>query len=147
MTAAEYTFDIAAFRVQFPQFAGTDFPDATLQMYWNQATCYVANRNWGTLAGDCRFLVLNLMTAHLLTLAQKANAGEVPDLVQNATIDKVTVGLTPPPLKNQWQWWMSLTPYGQQAFAILQARSVGGWSVGGLPERMAFRKVYGTFAS
>src|SRR6267154_2912 len=138
-----YVFDVAAFRLQFPQFASViQFPNVTLQMYYDQATCYISDQNYGWLNGNCRFLALNLMTAHLAALSLKVNAGKVTGLVQTSTIDKISVGLTPPPLKSQWQWWMNLTSYGQQLFAMLQAKAVGGLYVGGLPERNAIRKVY-----
>ena len=146
MTQAILTFDVTAFRVQFPAFANvTLFPDATLQMYWDTATCFVSNRNYGWLAGACRQLALNLMTAHLAQLSVIIAGGQTPGMVQSATIDKVTVSLTPPPVPNQWQWWLGLTPYGQELLALLMARSAGGFYVGGLPERTGFRKVGGTF--
>lgn len=146
MSSSTYVFDIPAFRISYPAFANVDtFPDATLQMYFDTATCYVANENYGCLADDCRYRALTLMTAHLVALSVLIAAGQVPGMVQNATIDKVTVGLTPPPLPNQFQWWLGLTPYGQQLLALLQVSSVGGFYVGGLPERSAIRKVYGVF--
>lgn len=140
-------FDVTQFRAQFPAFQNpVMFPTATLQMYWDSATCYVSDTgNYGWLQGDCRRLAINLMTAHLAALSVLIASGQVPYLAQNATIDKVSVGLTPPPLKNQWQWWLMTTPYGMQLQALLQNRSVGGWYVGGRPELSAFRKVGGRF--
>jgi hypothetical protein len=85
------------------------------------------------------------MTAHLAAISVLIAAGQIPGLVQNATIDKITVGLTPPPIPNQFQWWLNITPYGQQLLAMLQVNSVGGFYIGGLPERSAIRKVYGIF--
>ncbi len=148
MTA--YTFDVTAFRIAFPAFADvTLFPTATLQMNWDAATCLMDNDDNGhwALHGECRFRGLNLLTAHLTALSViiANGGGQVPGLVQSATIDKVTVSLTPPPIKTQWQWWLSLTPYGQQLLALLQVSSVGGFYVGGLPELFAFRKVGGIF--
>lgn len=141
------TFDVAEFRLQFPAFANEiTFPDAMLQRHWDMATCYVSDiGNYGWLQGRCRQLAINLMTAHLTALSVLIAAGQTPGLVQNATIDKVSVGLTPPPLRNQWQWWLSTTPYGQELLALLQTRSVGGWYIGGRPELAAFRRVGGRF--
>lgn len=140
------TFDVAIFREQFPAFANeTTFPDAMLQMYWDMATCYISDYNCGWLYGDCRRLAIDLMTAHLTALSVLIAAGQTPGLVQSATIDKVSVSLTPPPIPNQWQWWLALTPYGQQLLALLQVKSVGGFYIGGLPEGGAFRKVGGIF--
>lgn len=148
-----YIFDVALFRIQFPAFANVEqFPDETLQMYWDSGNCIIANSAYGCLTGECRIRCLYLITAHLaalsLMIANKvpnSTQVQVPGLIQSATIDKITVSLTPPPLDNQFQWWLSLTPYGQQLFAILQVSSVGGFYIGSLPERAAFRSVFGIF--
>ncbi len=144
---ATLTFDVAAFRVQFPAFADeTLFPDATLQMYWDNATCYMDdNGSYGILTGACRQLALNYLTAHLAAISVIIAGGDIPGQVQASTVDKVSVTLTPPENPNQWQWWLGTTPYGQQLLALLQARSAGGWYVGGLPESGAFRKYGGNF--
>ena len=140
------TFDITVFRAQFPAFANeSQYPDAMLQGYWDSATCYVSDMNYGWLQGPCRAQALNYMTAHLAQLFTQITAGNTPGQVQSATIDKVSVSMTPPPNPNQWQWWLGLTPYGQMLLGLLQAKSVGGWYVGGLPESSAFRKVWGIF--
>ena len=140
-------FDVVLFRSQFPVFTNaTTYPTPMLQMYWDMAICYINDEgNYGWLNGVCRQLALDLMTAHLTALSLLIVAGQVPGLVQSATIDKVSVSLTPPPQPNQWQWWLGLTPYGQQLLALLQTRAVGGFYIGGLPERSAFRKVGGIF--
>lgn len=140
------TFDVNKFRTDFPAFANaTTYPDATLQGYFDAATCFVSPQNCGTLRDGCRARALNLMTAHLAALADIIASGQTPGQVQSATIDKVSVTMTPPPNKNQWSWWLGLTPYGQQLLALLAAKSVGGFYVGGSPEGSAFRKVYGVF--
>lgn len=140
-------FDVAAFRVQFPAFANVvTFPDATLQMYWDQATSYVSdNGSYGALQGVNRQLALNLMTAHLTAISVIVAGGQTPGIVQNATIDKITVGLVPPPVPNEWRWWLNTTPYGQQLLALLEVNSVGGFYIGGLPELLSFRKFGGFF--
>lgn len=137
---ATLVFDVDLFREQFPAFANeTTFPDAMLQMYWDMAICYISdNGSYGFLVDDCRQLAINLMTAHLTALSVLIAAGLAPQLVQNSTIDKITVGLTPPKLLNQYQWWLSTTPYGMQLLALLQAKSVGGWYVGGSPVLAGF---------
>ena len=60
-------------------------------------------------------------------------------------IDKVTVTNMPPPVKNGWQFWLATTPYGMQLWALLKRMAGAGLYIGGLPERRAFRKVFGTF--
>jgi hypothetical protein len=146
MTAIILTFDYASFIVSYPAFSNSSvFPQATLQGYWDSGTAYISNVDYGWLNGAARQQALNLMTAHIAALFVLIAAGQVPGLMQTATIDKITVGLTPPPLKNQFQWWLSLTPYGQMLLALLQVNSVGGFFVGSLPERTAFRSVGGIF--
>jgi hypothetical protein len=143
---ATITFDVAAFRVAFPAFASeTTFPDETLQGYFDSATCFISDCDYGVLRGDCRADALNLMTAHLAELATKINAGMGTGLVSSSTIDKISVTLTPPPFKSQFQWWLTLTGYGQRLYALLSRKAAGGLYVGGLPERSAFRKVRGIF--
>ena len=143
---AVFTFDIPTFRTDFPEFSNdVSFPDATLQLFWDNAICYISANNCGYLNDASRLQALNLMTAHLTKLSTLIAMNQVPGLVQSAGVDKINVSLTPPPLSNQWQWWLSVTAYGQQLFALLQVTAVGGFSVGGLPETSAFRKVYGIF--
>lgn len=138
MTA--YVFDIPAFRISYPEFADPIlFPNVTLQGFWDTATCYLDNNDYGYLNGDCRYKALTLMTAHLTKLSVLIANNQMPILVQSAGIDKINVGLTPPPLLNQFQWWLSTTPYGAQLLALLQVASCGGFYIGGSPVRTAFR--------
>lgn len=143
------TFDPAAFRVLFPQFADVAaFPDVKLQAEFGMATAYVSPDTYGDMPAAARANALNLMTAHLLALgviiAQNNYSGQV-GVVQAATIDGVSVTLQPPPQRGQWRWWLNTTPYGAQLVAMLDAQAVGGFFVGGLPERAAFRRVGGGF--
>lgn len=142
--AAVLTFDAAAFRVAYPQYSDeTAYPTATLQAYWDSATCFISARNCGYLRGTCRTKAIWLMMVHLMTISALVLAGDTPGQVQSATIDKVSVGLTPPPIPNQWQWWLGTTPYGAQLLALLQVASAGGWFVGGMPEIQSLRKAGG----
>lgn len=140
------TFDVTTFRVMFPVFASsTTYPDAVLQMYWDMATSYVSNVNYGWLQNANRQLALNLMTAHLAALGLIIQSGQVPNLMQSSTIDKISIAVTPPPIPNQWQWWLNQTGYGQQLLALLQAQSAGGFYVGGSAPRIGFRNTVGGF--
>ena len=145
MTA--FTFDVNAFRISFPAFADVGaFPTATLQSFWDSGAYIIENNDAALLVpGPARLRCLNLITAHLAALSVIIADGQVPGLVQSATIDKITVSLTPPPLPTQFQWWLNQTAYGQQLLAILQVGSVGGIYAGGSPELSAFRKVGGFF--
>lgn len=133
-------FDVDAFRTAFPAFANvSSFSDETLSGYWNAATYQISDRDYGWLNGAARDRALNCLTAHLTQLSVLVQSGQTVGLVNGAQIDKVQVTLTPPPVKSQWQWWMSLTPYGAEALAILSAKGVGGIFVGGSPNGRAFR--------
>lgn len=142
-------FDVAAFRSTFPAFASPNvfYADETLQQYWNSAINYISNYspNCNLFPVAKQTLALNLMTAHLASLSDIIRCGNTPGMVVGATIDKVSVTLNPPPETNQWQWWLNLTPYGQQLLALLKVASVGGMYFGGRPEIGAFRKTGGQF--
>jgi hypothetical protein len=143
------TLDPAAFRALFPQFADpAKYPDAALSIQFGAATGYVSADTYGDMTVAARTNALYLMTAHLLAIgaiiAQNNYQGQV-GIVTGAVVDHVQITLTPPPVKSQWQWWLNTTPYGAQLVALLQAQAAGGFYVGGLPERAAFRKVGGYF--
>lgn len=142
------TFDVAAFRLAYPAFANvTTYPTLTLQGYWDAATSYISDQNSGCLMlkGGARVLALNLMTAHLAALFTIIAAGETPGVETGATIDKISVQMMPPPVRNQWQFWLSQTPYGAQLLALLQANTAGGMYTGGMGELGAFRRIGGVF--
>lgn len=134
------TFNYAQFIALVPAYSNpAKYSQATLQAFWNSAINYISDvGNFGSLQGDKRQYAINLMTAHLVYISDLTKSGTVPYLMQTSTIDKVSVGLTPPPLKNQFQWWLSVSPYGQQLLALLQINSVGGFYIGGSPQRAAF---------
>ena len=142
MTQVLLTFDYAEF-VANPQFAAFAnplvYPEVTIQAYWNSAINYISNvSNCGNVQGEQRRYAIDLMTAHLMYLAALIAQGQVPGIMQNATIDKVAVGLTPPPLKNDFDWWLMTSPYGQMLLALLSANTVGGGYYGGSAPRLGF---------
>lgn len=139
MFPSTLVFNETYFRQAFPEFGNTsEFPASLLDMYWTWATFYVSDQNWGWLRNKARQHCLNLMTAHLLQVRQIGIAREVPGIITEATVDKVDVKLEPPPLPNQWQFWLGTTIYGQQVLALLQGKSVGGMYYGGPPVLSAF---------
>lgn len=143
---ATIIFDISDFRQRFPEFADDiTYPDAMLQMYFEMATCYVSDEDYGCLVGSCRELALGFMTAHLVKIGTDTTTGDDPSFVTSATVDKVSVSTQPPPQKDQYEWWLSLTSYGQQLLALLRSKSAGGFYIGGSLERAAFRKAGGYF--
>lgn len=137
------SLDIPTFRGLFPALVASN--DSVVTLQWDSATLYISAEDYGYLAGVRRNRALHLMTAHLIALSNQINAGNSTGLVSASTIDKVSVTVEPPPVLSQFNWWLSLTPYGQQLIALLSASKFGGITIGGRPERSAFRKVGGTF--
>jgi hypothetical protein len=124
-------FDAEVFRGMFPAYANCGlYPAASIQVQWDLATNYITDNTmiacYEGMKGSQQVAALNLMTAHLMYLNGLVAAGQPAGLVQSATIDKVSVQLTPPPQSSQWQWWLNQTPYGQQLLALLQVASAGG---------------------
>ncbi len=138
---------VSDFRAGFPAFGDTSkYPDAVIESNFTSATTYISDSDYGRIDTKSRTNAIYLMTAHLLSLADTIASGQMPALVSGSTIDKISVTLTPPPVKGQFQWWLSLTAYGQQLLAMLLCRSAGGFFVGGGSyERGSFRKAGGNF--
>ena len=150
------TFDVALFRVRFPVYADPiEYPDALLQDFWNQATCFVSDEDFGIINGLCRLQLINLMTAHLIYIWNLVNNrngdssgdGGLDDTgnITSASIGDVSISVMPPPATDDFSWWINQTPYGKQFLALLSIQSKGGFYIGGSPERQAFRKVGGIF--
>ena len=142
---AEHTFNSVAFREQFPAFTSiTKYPDGQLSGYFTMATAYIFPSDWGGMSGAQLQLALDLMTAHLTWLNQLIVAGNTSAApVAGATIDKVSVSLVAPESKSAWAYWLNTTPYGKQLLALLRILSRGGGIVGGAPEGLGFRGVFG----
>lgn len=145
---------IVKFRALFPAFCdATAFPDLMIETYWEVASTYISNEAGGCYCGGLndtqKALALNYMTAHLMQIVTLLSSGGVGGggggIVTSATIDKVSVSLEPPPIVDQWSYWLNTTPYGSSLLALLSALSVGGFYAGGRPELSAFRKVGGIF--
>lgn len=139
-------FDPVAFRKQFPFFASDmKYPDEQLSGYFTMATDYIYSHEWGVMTATQGATALNLLTAHLAYTNQMilSNGGGTSGVITGATIDKVNVSLQAPPIKTAWQHWLATSPFGLQLWALLRILSRGGFVSGGLPERDAFRNVYG----
>lgn len=141
-------FDPAAFRAMFGEFKNVQcYPDALLDGWFTIASAYISVEDCACymLAGPQRVLALNLLTAQMGKLYDMGLKGETPGVMRSASIDKVAVTVEPPPTNSAFEWWLSLTPYGQQLLALLQALTAGGVYIGGLPERDGFRRIGGGF--
>jgi len=137
------TLDIALFRSRFAQFADvTTFPDALLNVQWIVAIQFISASNYGDLVNEGRELAIQYMLAHILGLSviQASGTGQA-GIVTAATIDKVAVTLAAPPYgSDEWRYWLNLTPYGQALLVLLSTAAVGGFYIGGFPERSAFQR-------
>lgn len=143
---ATISLDIALFRERFPEFSNeTTYPDSLLNVQYTMGTCYISDNDCGRLSGDCRELALQLMLAHLISLNDRISSGAPSGQIVSASEDGVSVSLTPPPDTDQFSWWLNITPYGQNLNTILSSFSVGGFYLGGAPERSGFRKIGGVF--
>lgn len=132
------SFPLAKFRLLYPAFA--DVGDEVVHAAAEQASC-LADIN-GCKCSEQAWMAL---TAHVLALRAAGEAGgAVPGQIASATIDKVSVSFQAAPSGDSWQHWLNTTPYGQQAAALLKACASAGLYVGGMPERDAFRAVYGS---
>lgn len=143
---AQHTLDLTAFRAMFPAFADvTKFPDVAIQGWWTMGNQYIYSYDNFLITGDTLQLALNLMTAHLAQSFTMIGSGTNPGVVTGAAEGSVNVQMMPPPVKSAWQYWLATTPYGTQLWALLSMLTVGGFTIGGLPETSGFRRVYGVF--
>lgn len=141
-----HTFQYALFQDQFPAYSVAP-PESVLSVYFDLATLFVdPNDNWcGGLDGASLDYALNCIVAHYCYINALIAQGQNTAIVTGATIDKVTVNLLAPPVKSNWQYWLSASPYGKQLLALLESiAALGIWSPG-LPEGSAFRRVGGGF--
>jgi len=145
---ATHTFNYALFQEQCPEFAMSP-SESTLQTYFNMSLPLANNGNdnfCGGFNGDALDLILNLLTAHIAKQQAMIADGQDTVIVTGSTIDKVSVSLLAPPVKNMMQYWLATTPYGKQVLALARAQFAGGfYAAPGLLERRGFRKVGGTF--
>lgn len=137
--------DIPAFRVLFPAFANaTIYPNGTITAWFNAASNFISDdycpgwSNFMTLKQQT--FALNLMTAMWGDLTAQIIAGDATGIITSATIDKINVQVAEPPVKNQWQYWLASSPYGQQLVAFLQIAGVGGKYYPGRRGSIPFRR-------
>ena len=142
-------FDLASFRLSFSEFADAEkWPEILLSQKRQDAENYISPKPGKRLDADARNWALGLMTAHLLLLGQAAASGGMSGLIASAGVDKVSVSLVAAPVKNHFQHWLAQTPRGAELLAYLKSKAAGGLFVGSKPpERAAFRKAGGVFAS
>ncbi|MDR2093022.1 MAG: DUF4054 domain-containing protein [Azoarcus sp.] len=130
-----------AFMTRFPELkgnAGNDVVMAALERarHWLKVPACIDD------GGESYYLLAAHFIAQSLNVAAGATTFGAPT---NASVGSVSVGMQVPTVRTAWQAWLAGTPYGQQLWAWLALKAAGAWSVGGLPERSAFRKTGGVF--
>lgn len=126
---AVITFNYESFIALFPDFSAV--PEGTLQMYWDIAINYISDETcWNYMKLSQQTLALNLMTAHVAYINTQINTNQTPFIANNVSVDKVSIGILPPPVRNQWRFWLNTSPYGTQCIALLENAIVGGVYIG-----------------
>lgn len=136
------TFDLAKFRILFPQFNAVS--DEVVTTVAEQAICYIPNIS----TGNCGVELLNLMVAHLLALREQIETGGGKALT-GATMGGVSVSLAQPAKADDRKTWLFMTPFGQQYLALenkcIKGLASAGLYFGAFPEGKGFRKIGGGF--
>jgi hypothetical protein len=128
-TPSVILFDYSVFQIEIPQYA--DYSESSVEIFWEIGTAYVSRLNSGYMTYKVRQYALNLMCAHLIYINNLISQKQTPTITTSATVDKVSVGLVPPPAASQFEYWLGTSPYGQQLLALLDVNSVGGFYFGG----------------
>lgn len=108
------TFDLAAWRARYPEFAST-VSDALAALYFAEATLYLANDGTGPVEDATQqLMLLNMLTAHVAQIGsgsslQGANGlvGPIQSASQGSVSVSVAVGAQP----GSAAWYMS-SKYG-----------------------------------
>jgi hypothetical protein len=135
-------FDIAAFQAAFPAFGNT--ATEAIQVWVN----IVAESPMGDWFASTTLTQQQLIVAHvgyLLTNASTLDNSQGGGAVVSASEGSVSASFVAPPVKDGLEYYLSGSQYGQMLWAMLRVSAAGGAYIGGLPERSAYRKVYGTF--
>ena len=135
------TFDLAKFRLVYPQFNTT--ADALVLALAEQAECYLPRG-----CESCLDQLVMLLVAHMLSIRTASGAGGGL-AITSASEGGISVSLAMPANADARGQWLNITPFGQQ-YAALAARcgkgkAAAGLFLGGYPEGDAFRRVYGVF--
>ena len=136
--AGTVTVSVDQMRVVLPYFSDTDkYPDAMLTVALGNAQNYVSPLILGPLGESDRTYATYLMAGHLQLLSDKLNSGDLSvGNETSASVDRVSVSLTPPPNKNQFEFWLNQTPFGAQLLFLLNTVTGVGFFVGGSNENV-----------
>lgn len=134
----DVTVDYTGFITTFSEFGDIEeYPQLTVTSYIDIATGYITKRNSGALKDNARVYAIYLMTAHLLTLRKQIqnNVGEKGTtqigFETSASIGDVSVSMQMPSVRNQLDYWFSLTGYGLELRALLSLKAPTPIAIGG----------------
>ena len=127
---------VEGMRTQLAYFADPEkYPDEVLSVDLENAQNYISPLNLGPLKDNSRAYAVYLMAGHLQVLADRMSSGNTGTGLQTgASVGQVSVTLTPPPVKDQFDYWLSLTPFGAQLLFLLSSVTPMGFYVGGSNE-------------
>ena len=124
---SEVVVNVSDFRGSFPEFKVADYPDALVQRFITMAEAYCSTKNF-RVKPAVRVLLIELMTAHLITLNnidptthESTGSGSVTGFETSASVGGVSVSLQAPIARNAFEQWINSTGYGQQYWALLVA--------------------------
>lgn len=142
MSAVEVT--IEGFRCAFPEFSLANYPDNVICRFLTMAQAYCSTVNF-RIKPATRILLIQLMAAHLITLANISTDGSSNGMASSvgvetsASVDGVSVSRLAPPVKNGFDAWIQSTGYGQQYWALLTAVNPTGVHYVGVPNAFGIR--------
>ena len=143
MSAVEV--NIQDFRCKFPEFTLVNYPDNVICRYLHMATAYCSTTNF-RIRPQVRVLLIELMAAHLITLAGidptnhlATSASSTTGFETSATIDGVSVSKQAPIARNAFEQWINSTGYGQQYWALLVANTPTPIHYVGAPDAFGIR--------
>lgn len=143
---SEVIVTISDFRSTFVEFANTtQYPDALVSRFITMAEAYCSTKNF-RIKPATRILLIELMTAHLITLNNidptthtATGASSTTGFEASASVDGVSVSRAIPNSKNGFESWIQSTGYGQQYWALLTANNPTGVHYVGVPNVFGIR--------
>lgn len=143
---SEVVISVGDFRTAFPEFSNeTTYTDGLLTRFLTQAQAYCSPVNF-RVKPEIRLLLIQLMTAHLITLNkidptthESTGSADITGFEQSASVGGVSVSLQAPMSKDAFEQWIQSTGYGQQYWALLCANTPTGVFYIGTPKAFGIR--------
>ena len=133
------TVSIDEFYTYFPEFNTDDYTTIAAAAL-ARAQVYISLKNWGRLQDDKRALAVYLLTAHLAALMYKTSTGDTSSTsgrVASASVGEVSISYEAlPSSTDDFDYWLSLTPYGLELLALLNTLTAAPFYIGGSYERV-----------